>query len=86
MHGSDVDSGYLVSAVKVLPHDGGLILQDGELEGVADDTQLLVAQVHPVVPGDIAQDVEWPGGGGVSLLRDDRVPPGRGLTCPGVRW
>ena len=54
----------LVSSVKVLAHDGRLVLEHCQLEGVADHVELLVSEVHPVVPWSVAQDVEGSGGGG----------------------
>lgn len=50
----------LVGRAEVPPHDGRLVLQHGEQQGVADDVQLLVSQVETVVLGDVAQQIHGP--------------------------
>ena len=48
---------HVVGRVKVPPHDRRLVLEHGEQDGVADNVELLVAQVEAVVLGDVAEEV-----------------------------
>ena len=50
----------LVCCVEVFPHDGRLVLEDRELERIADDVQLLVTKVDSIVTRNVAQQVEGP--------------------------
>ena len=47
----------LVGHVKVLSHDGRLVLEHRELYGVADNVQLLVPKVEPVLLGDVTKEI-----------------------------
>ncbi|TNN77026.1 hypothetical protein EYF80_012664 [Liparis tanakae] len=40
---------HLVSHSKVPPHNSGLVLQDGDQQGVANNVELLVSKVQTVV-------------------------------------
>ena len=63
---------YLVSCFEVPPHDGRLILQDGEEELEAHHIQLLVPQVQPAVRRDIAQQVHRPGYDNTNEVKPDK--------------
>ena len=63
---------YLVSCFEVPPHDGSLILQDGEEELEAHHIQLLVPQVQPAVRRDIAQQVHRPGYDNTNEVKPDK--------------
>ena len=41
-----------------MAHDGRLVLEDGQVEVVGDDVELLVAQDQPVHLGVVSQQVE----------------------------
>ena len=51
---------YLVCCIEVFSHDGRLVLEDRELERVADNVQLLVTEVDSIVTRDVAQQVQGP--------------------------
>ena len=56
-------SACLVSCIKVLPHDGCLVLQYGQLQGVADDIELLVAKIQAIVLWLVSEEIHRPGDG-----------------------
>ena len=51
---------HLVCCIEVFSHDGRLVLEDRELERVADNVQLLVTEVDSIVTRDVAQQVQGP--------------------------
>lgn len=53
---------HLVRHLKVPPHYGSLVLQDGDQQRVADDVELLVSQVETVIFWYVAQQVHGSAG------------------------
>ena len=51
---------YLVCRLKVLSHDGSLVFQNGQVEVVGDNVELLVAQDQTVHFAAVAQQVKRP--------------------------
>jgi hypothetical protein len=49
----------LLCRLHISTQNGGLVLDDGEGEGVVEDLHVLIGKVNTVVGGDVAEHVEW---------------------------
>lgn len=50
-----------VGRVKVPPHDGGLVFENGQEQLVRNDVQLLIAEVQSVIFRDVPEQIKSPG-------------------------